>query len=174
VADCLRPPGGYTIMPVHSLTRRAVMEPETQVDDKLFEFKADNLPRFVARIIDLLLAVALAQVVAPVGFFAGMTYVLIADGVAQGRSLGKGLIGLRVVSADGQPAGLRESILRNLSMAVGYLMFAVPWIGWLLAGAVMVFEGLLVMGNERGRRLGDDLANTQVINAARSRGESWV
>ena len=144
------------------------------IENDLLSLKADYLPRIVARIIDLLLAAALAQLVVPVGFFAGMVYLLIADGVAQGRSLGKGLIGLRVVTPDTQPAGLQASMLRNLPIAVGYAMFAVPWIGWLLGGAVMVFEGLLVLGNVRGRRLGDDLADTQVVNAVRSRGESWV
>jgi uncharacterized RDD family membrane protein YckC len=141
---------------------------------ELLYLKADHLQRFVARAIDLLVAAALAHLVVPVGFFAGLVYLLIADGVVPGRSLGKGLIGLRVVSGDGQPAALRESILRNLPLGMGYLLFIVPWIGWLLAGAVVLLEGLLVFGNPRGRRLGDELADTQVITVNRSRSESWV
>jgi uncharacterized RDD family membrane protein YckC len=137
------------------------------------ELKADYLPRFVARIIDLLVAAALAHVARPAGFFAGLTYLLIADGVMPGRSLGKAVIGLRVVTTDGQPAGLRESILRNLPIGVAFLLAAIPWIGWLLAGAVLIVEGLLVVGNERGRRFGDEVAQTHVMNAQRVRGVSW-
>jgi len=141
--------------------------------EQVLTLKADHLPRFVARIIDLLLAAALAQVVAPVGFFAGLTYLLIADGVAPGRSLGKMLIGLRVVTADGQPAQLRASILRNLPWAAVFLLYVIPWIGPLLAAAVVALEGLLVLGNSRGRRFGDELAGTQVLNAERTRSVSW-
>lgn len=133
------------------------------------DLKADYLPRLVARIIDLLVAAALAQVVKPVGFFAGLTYLLIADSVMPGRSAGKAVIGLRVMADDGQPAGLRESILRNVPIGAAFLVTVIPWIGWLLAGAVMVVEGLLVIGNERGHRLGDELARTHVMNARSER-----
>jgi len=137
------------------------------------DLKADYLPRFVARIIDLLVAAALAHVASPTGFFAGLTYLLIADGVMPGRSLGKAVIGLRVITTDGQLAGLRESILRNLPIGVAFLLAVIPWIGWLLAGTVMMLEGLLVVGNERGRRFGDEVAQTHVMNAQRVRGVSW-
>jgi uncharacterized RDD family membrane protein YckC len=137
------------------------------------DLKADYLPRCVARIIDLLVAAALAHVARPAGFFTGLTYLLIADGVMPGRSLGKAVIGLRVVTTDGQPAGLRESILRNLPFGIAFLLAAIPWIGWLLAGAVVTLEGLLVVGNERGRRFGDEVAQTHVMNAQRVRGVSW-
>jgi uncharacterized RDD family membrane protein YckC len=140
---------------------------------RLLDLKADYLPRLVARIIDLLAAAALAHVAKPVGFFAGLTYLLIADGVMPGRSMGKAVIGLRVVTADGRPAGLRESILRNLPFGVAMLLAAIPWIGWLLASAVVVLEGLLVVGNERGRRLGDEAAQTHVVNARSARSVDW-
>jgi uncharacterized RDD family membrane protein YckC len=139
----------------------------------VLDLKADYLPRFVARIIDLLVAATLAHVARPVGFFAGLTYLLIADGVMPGRSVGKAVIGLRVVTVDGRPAGLRESILRNLTIGAAFLLAVIPWIGWLLAGAVMAMEGLLVVGNERGRRLGDEAAQTHVMNAQRVRGVPW-
>ncbi|HTP41239.1 MAG TPA: RDD family protein [Nitrospiria bacterium] len=140
---------------------------------RLFDLKADYLPRLVARIIDLLAAAALAHMAKPVGFFAGLTYLLIADGVMPGRSLGKAVIGLRVVAADGRPAGLRESILRNLPFGVAMLLAAIPWVGWLLAVAVVVLEGLLVVGNDRGRRLGDEAAQTHVVNARSERSIDW-
>lgn len=121
----------------------------------------------------MLVAAALAQAVAPVGFFAGLTYLLIADGVVSGRSLGKAVIGLRVVDAGGQPAGLRESIVRNLPWGAAFVLYVVPLIGWLIAGAIIVLEGLLVLGNSRGRRFGDELASTHVVHAERTRSVSW-
>lgn len=151
---------------------RPLMEPRDSAA-QLLELKADHLPRFVARVIDTLLAAALAHVVAPVGFFAGVTYLLIADGVVPGRSVGKAVIGLQVLAQDGRPAGLRESIVRNLPWALVFVLFVIPLIGWLLSGAVTALEGLLVLGNSRGRRLGDELANTHVVNAERTRGVSW-
>jgi uncharacterized RDD family membrane protein YckC len=137
------------------------------------DLKADYLPRLVARIIDLLAAAALAQMVKPVGFLAGLMYVLIADGVMPGRSPGKAVIGLRVVGDDGRPIGLRESILRNLPIGAAFLLSVIPWIGWVLAGAVIVLEGLLVVGNERGRRLGDEAARTHVMNTRSERDPGW-
>jgi len=137
------------------------------------DLKADYLPRLVARIIDVLVAAALAQLVRPVGFFAGLTYVLIADGVMPGRSPGKAMIGLRTVTDDGRPVGLRESILRNLPIGAAFLLSVIPWVGWLLAGAVIVLEGLLVVGNERGRRLGDVVARTHVMNTRSERSPDW-
>jgi hypothetical protein len=62
-------------------------------------------------------------------------------------------------------AGFRESIIRNLPLAFAYLMVPVPYVGWLLAGAIVVFEALLMIGNEQGVRLGDEVAGTQVLDS---------
>ncbi len=120
--------------------------------------KAHVLNRFIAKAIDGMLVAAASQVIAPVGWISGLAYALIADGFPGGQSMGKRLIGLQTVVP-------RESIVRNLPMAVAYLLVPVPYIGWLLAGAVVAFEALLLIGNEQGVRLGDEVAGTQVLDS---------
>ncbi|MFO0774386.1 MAG: RDD family protein [Nitrospiraceae bacterium] len=128
--------------------------------------KAHVLNRALARCVDLLVAASVQQAVPSVGFFAGLTYLIAADGLSQGRSLGKRLVGLRTWStARHQAASFSESIIRNLPFAVLFLLFQIPFAGWLLAAAVAGFEGLLVIGNDRGLRLGDELARTQVLES---------
>jgi hypothetical protein len=41
----------------------------------------------------------------------------------------------------------------------------VPYVGWALASVLTGFEALLVIGNDQGLRLGDELARTQVLDA---------
>jgi uncharacterized RDD family membrane protein YckC len=130
--------------------------------------KAQVLNRFIAKLIDLFLAAAAAEIIAPVGFLAGVAYLFVADGFAGGRSIGKRLIGLQtVLPSTREPAGFRESIIRNIPFAVAQLLFAVPYIGWLGSAAIVMFEAILIIGNEQGRRLGDELAGTQVLDAGR-------
>jgi len=91
-------------------------------------------------------------------------YLLIADGFPQGKSLGKWLIGLQTfVPATRSVCTFRESIIRNFPLAVGYFLFLIPYVGWLLTGAIFAFEGLLIIGNGLGLRIGDELAGTQVL-----------
>ena len=127
--------------------------------------KADVLNRFIAKFIDLLIVAALARLVPPVGFFAGMTYLLIADGLFQGQSAGKRLIGLQTLQFDtGTVVSFRESILRNIPFSAAFLCLIVPYIGWLAGGGIVLIEALLVIGNLQGHRLGDEIAKTQVID----------
>jgi len=128
--------------------------------------KAHVLNRFIAKAIDGILIAAASQVIEPVGWIAGLAYALIADGFPGGQSVGKRLIGLRtVVPRTKEFSGFRESIVRNLPLAFAYLLFPIPYVGWLLAGAVVAFEALLLIGNEQGIRLGDEIAGTQVLDA---------
>ncbi|WP_455370152.1 RDD family protein [Petrachloros mirabilis] len=134
--------------------------------------KAQVLNRFIAKLIDLFLAAAAAEVIVPVGFLVGLAYLLVADGFAGGRSIGKRLIGLQTVLPETrEPAGFRESIIRNIPFAVAQLTFAVPYVGpylgWLVSAVVVGFEAVLIIGNEQGRRLGDELAGTQVLDVGR-------
>ncbi len=130
--------------------------------------KANLVNRCIAKSLDLLLVWALSKLLPPVGFFAGLAYLLIADGFNEGRSPGKWLIGLRVLQWEGaRPCTFRESVLRNSTLALGYLAMQIPILGWLVAGAVAGLEALLMVGNERGLRLGDDIARTQVADSVR-------
>jgi uncharacterized RDD family membrane protein YckC len=117
-------------------------------------------------LIDLFIVVAAEEIAPPVGFLCGLAYILIADGFAGGRSIGKRLVGLQTLRVEGrEPAGFRESIIRNLPFGAAQIAFAVPYVGWLVSLAILAFEGLLIVGNEQGRRLGDEVAGTHVLDA---------
>lgn len=128
--------------------------------------KADILNRVIAKFVDAILAIAAGRLLSPAGWLAGLAYVLIGDGFSGGRSIGKRVTGLQTVSVRTQDvAGFKESIIRNLPLASAYLLFSVPYIGWVMAGAITALEGLLMLGNEQGLRLGDELAHTQVLQS---------
>ena len=128
--------------------------------------KAYVLNRFIAKLIDVFIVVAADEVAPPVGFLSGLAYILIADGFAGGRSIGKRLVGLQTMRLDvRETAGFRESIIRNLPLGLAQLLFAVPYVGWIGSAAVLAFESVLIVGNEHGRRLGDEVARTQVLDA---------
>ena len=78
-------------------------------------------------------------------------YPVIGEVYFGGRTFGKKALGLKVVRADGLPVGWRESSLRNLLLVVDFM-------------PMMYSAGLLCMLlDERFRRVGDIVANTQVI-----------
>ena len=130
--------------------------------------KAQILNRGIARLIDLYIVAAAAQMLVPVGFLGGLAYILIADGFSGGRSIGKRLIGLQtVLPGQREAAGFRESIIRNIPFAVAQVAFAVPYVGWLISVAIIAFEAILILGNEQGRRFGDEVAGTQVLDVGR-------
>ncbi len=142
---------------------------ESEAEEKEFP-RANLLNRFLAKFIDFLLIGALATVVkAPIGSLAALTYSLIADGFFDGRSLGKKLIGLRVVNLrTGMPCNFKDSILRNIPIAAVVLFALIPILGWILlftAGVVIIlFESYLIYSDEGGIRIGDIFADTQVID----------
>jgi hypothetical protein len=128
--------------------------------------KADVLNRLIAKFVDAILVMAAGKLLSPAGWLAGLAYVLICDGFSGGRSIGKRLTGLQTVNVRTQDvAGFKESIIRNLPLASAYLLFSVPYIGWIVAGAITAFEALLIIGNEQGLRVGDEMAHTQVLQS---------
>lgn len=140
--------------------------------------EARLLNRIVARTIDFIFVVALYEIIPTVGYFAGLVYLLIADGLFDGRSIGKRLIGLKIIvtpdSGEAVPCSYRESVFRNFPFALAFILFgilkAIPLIGWLLSfvilAGVLIFESLVMLGSEQGRRLGDELAKTRVVEEA--------
>jgi uncharacterized RDD family membrane protein YckC len=126
--------------------------------------RAGLLLRTAAKVLDFILVAAIIEVIPRAGFFAGFAYLLLGDGLFDGRSLGKRLIRLQVVSAESrQPCSFRESILRNSTFGLGYLLWLVPWIGWIFIALIAALEFVLVLGSKEGKRLGDELAKTTVI-----------
>ena len=126
--------------------------------------RAGLLLRIAAKILDFILIAAVIEIIPRAGFFAGLAYLLLSDGLIDGRSLGKRLIRLQVVSSEsGQFCSFRESILRNSTLGLGYLLLLIPWIGWLGSAVVTGIELILLVGSRDGKRLGDELAKTTVI-----------
>ncbi|WP_029253138.1 RDD family protein [Paraoerskovia marina] len=76
---------------------------------------------------------------------------VIVETATRGRSLGKWLLGIRVVRDDAGPVRARHAATRAL-VGVGEL--------WLTAGSVAIVASL---SNDRGKRLGDILAGTYVV-----------
>lgn len=149
--------------------------------------------RVAAALIDAALALTIALVPAAftpgiakarvfgVGLLVGAVYMLVRDAIPYAewgaRSPGKRLIGLRPYRVGALPMDRRTSVRRNatLSAALGVpaLMYLgggyalIPfgdWIIWLCVALVAV-ETLLVAVDPLGRRLGDRLASTRVIEA---------
>ena len=129
--------------------------------------KANILHRFIAKFLDFLIVAALYEIPLRIGFLASVSYLLIADGFGRGGSIGKQLIGLRtIIPATRKNASFKESIIRNFPLAIAFLFFHIPYIGWFLALIIVGFEFLLMIGNPKGLRVGDELAKTQVLESA--------
>ncbi len=127
--------------------------------------KAQVFNRFIAKFLDILIVAAASEIASPIGWIVGLTYILIADGFSGGRSLGKRLIGLQtVIPQTHEVPGFKESIIRNFPFGLALLLYQVPYVGWLAALAIIMVEALLVIGNDRGLRLGDEIASTQVLD----------
>ncbi len=125
--------------------------------------KANTLNRCIARFIDILIALFLARLPGYIGFFSGLLYIGIADGVMKGRSVGKRIAGLRVYSKKtGNRADFRLSILRNSTIGVFYCLSLIPFVGWAAGLLGLGVELLLIIGSPEGMRLGDEIALTVV------------
>ena len=137
------------------------------------EFKrAGLLVRTVAKILDFIIIAAAVEIVPRAGFFAGLTYLLIGDGLFEGRSLGKKLVGLRVISAESAlPCTFRDSILRNGIFAIGYLISGIFWFGWIVVLIAAGLEFIILLGSKDGMRIGDELARTVVIDSPQTKVE---
>ena len=138
--------------------------------------RADLGKRIVAAIIDAVIAAILGFIPA-IGGLIGAAYILVRDGLdfdfMDQRSVGKKVLKLRPVTLDGSPVDVVTSIKRNWMFALGGvipLLLFIPILGWVmipfvgLAALVLgVIELVLVLTDAGGRRIGDKLANTQVI-----------
>jgi len=118
--------------------------------------KADVARRLSAATIDGLIVMSLGLLYWTEGSLlaavAGAAYVLLRDSV-NGQSIGKFLLGLVVISLEtGRPSSFAGSLRRNL-------LFLLPG-----ANVLAIFlEGLTIVRDRQGQRLGDTLAQTQVV-----------
>ncbi len=131
--------------------------------------KADLTLRGLARLVDFVLAFALAQTSHELGPLLAVLYLLVADGLMHGQSVGKRIFGIRTMVVPRRaPAGYRESVLRNAPFALVGLFYVVPlwWLLLVVAGLPIVgFEAWMVVTDRLGIRIGDIFADTQVVDA---------
>lgn len=132
--------------------------------------------RFVAALIDGLVASLLGGVPF-LGALIGAGYLVVRDGMQVGalkyRSVGKYVMGLNVVRLDGRTMDIEVSVQRNWMFGIGIVGAAVarvPFVGGILALAVglaavalVAYEVYNVYTDPSGRRWGDRLGNTRVV-----------
>ncbi|MEW5855754.1 MAG: RDD family protein, partial [Myxococcota bacterium] len=127
--------------------------------------------RVFARVFDLIIFLALALAVQPLGPALALLYVLVADAIWPGQSPGKRLFGVTVLrTPSGKPGTLWTSILRNLPMAVALLLALIPMVNVALFPTLglllLALESWLTRIGPRGRRMGDVLADCYVAEIA--------
>jgi uncharacterized RDD family membrane protein YckC len=110
------------------------------------------------------------------GVAVAAVYILLRDGIRlppiHRRSVGKHAMELRAVRKDGRCLGLTESALRNWTLAIAPLGWAllgilstgvvVAWVLALSSTALAIVEFLFVLFHPEGRRVGDYVAGTSV------------
>ncbi len=143
--------------------------PKDQPAEAMAPVVADKWLRVAGYLIDVVPAVILGLValIPVVGIIiAGLLltpYWLLRD--VGGASLGKVLLGMRIVMQDGQPASTGARVLRNLTLIPAPLCMIIPLIGYILvipvASVVILVEGIMLLS--QGSRLGDKLAGTVVV-----------
>lgn len=140
--------------------------------------KADLTKRFIAALIDGIIT-SIVAVIPVIGAIIGAAYTLTKDAIMfqvtkdaqwKNRSIGKKLMGLEVISSSGADIDLQASCMRNWPLAIGTVIMIVPIIGWIIGGLVAfglgILELILVLTDAKGRRLGDKVGNTMVVESA--------
>ncbi|MFO7942343.1 MAG: RDD family protein [Bacillota bacterium] len=134
--------------------------------------------RFLAALVDGLIA-GLPSAIPLIGPIFGTLYTLTKDAAVyeltgrpdfRNRSIGKKLLGLEVQPSRLHPYVTWEvSIRRNIPLAIGNIIMIIPLLGWVIGpviGLVMaIVEITMVLVSEDGRRIGDRLADTVVVNS---------
>lgn len=134
--------------------------------------------RVLAKFVDLFIVMAMAMPVFfyPVGPLIGFLYSLFGDALPltplRGQSIGKKLLKVRIVSTlparASSPIGWRDSLYRNAPVGVATFFALIPVWGWIILILVglpmMIIEIYLIVKAPRGQRLGDVMADTEVIS----------
>lgn len=111
--------------------------------------------RIYAWLIDLLLFLGLGAFFGGLGWIASSGYWLLRDGLFEGQSVGKRLLGLKVV------AGPDQARCTYPASAIRNLLWVIP-----LVNLAMGLTGLYYLSKDRaGRHWGDRLADTRVVKA---------
>ncbi|GAB6182907.1 RDD family protein [Thermodesulfovibrio hydrogeniphilus] len=121
--------------------------------------------RTIAKTLDLLLVLVLWKIFPNAGLFIGIFYLLISDGLFNGSSIGKKFLRIKVMNEQTQvPSDFRSSIIRNLPIALSLLFLIIPILGWIICSLIIIFEFIIIIGSSEGKRIGDYIAGTYVID----------
>src|SRR4030067_231007 len=93
---------------------------------------ADWQTSALAFLIDLISYVALCYGLGGIGHFLAMLYILFRDGIFSGQSIGKKVMGIQVVNADGRVIHFVDSSFRNV-LFLFYVGFPVAILGGAIA-----------------------------------------
>ena len=94
-------------------------------------------------------------------FVVTMLYSILAEWLWQGQTLGKRLLGIRVMDRDGLPMHVSQIVVRNLLRPVDMLP------------AFYLVGGLVALGTRYGQRVGDLAANTVVVRTRQLEPPDW-
>ena len=133
----------------------------TRVWAHIIDSFVPGIPIICCMILGGIGAAAGLSIVAVLGFMGafgsmiwGIYYTFTKDGREGGQSIGKKKCDLMVVNiTTNQPCTKGESALRQLDL---FFLNMIPIVGWLV-------EPIVILASEDGRRLGDRMADTQVI-----------
>ncbi len=163
------------------MTESDVQEPAAQPDPAgapaapTASGKADLGKRIVAVLIDSAIAFVIGFIPG-IGSLIGAAYMVLRDGMEfdfmNHRSIGKHVMKLHLESVDGASLDITTSLKRNWMFALAPLvpLLIITIVGWVLvpfvlfgALALMIVELVLVLTDAEGRRLGDKMAGTRVV-----------
>lgn len=126
--------------------------------------KADLGLRMLAKVADLLVAAGFGVFIPGIGVILGLVYLLACDGLPNGQSPGKRLLGVKAVHVPSRRScGPSRSVVRNLPVALAFAFATNPFLA-IAAVPILGFELYLVVTDPRGARIGDVFADTQVID----------
>lgn len=103
-------------------------------------------------------------------------YHFISEMLMNGQSVGKKIVGIRVVNRGGHAASISQYLLRwILSLpnilfvtVVGYLIWYNPWVSFFSMGVLALPDIICYAVTKSGQRIGDLAANTVVVNTKHS------
>ncbi len=127
-----------------------------------------RLVRVWAKAIDLFFVMTFSIFIFPLGLVIGVFYLSLCDSFQDGQSIGKRLLGLKVVDVEtGDPCSYKQSIIRNLPFVFPLCIAVFPFWGWFISGILLFllagFELYLLYHLDSGQRLGDVVADTTVM-----------
>jgi uncharacterized RDD family membrane protein YckC len=103
-------------------------------------------------------------------------YHIVCEITMNGQSVGKKLLGIRIVNENGGRASISQFLIRSLIRTSDYMILIIiiygamfgPFIIWLLIGSVglLIADIILVVSSKKSQRLGDILAHTILVNTS--------